>query len=236
MGKFVSGVVLSLSFFLSVSAKADLVSEYTFDQGYQDVKGNGPDLVSRGGEIVNGQYLFGDGKGLQLSLPDGNAYAVEIAFNYNAVDSRHYGAFMSFGSVKENQLYIVDRKLVYYGYGNNFRTGPELFSGEDIVFGLSRSAAGEFSYYLNGVEIVTSTDPSGVLSAGGANPLISFFTDNTIENISGGIYYIKTYSNEAGLSGNKSIIDAGGPLVGGAGLFLLMGAAFGSRREKFLMK
>ena len=235
MSKFISGLALSLCF-LSLSAEASLVSEYTFDQGYQDVNGNGPDLVSLGGETVNGQYLFGDGKGVQLSLPDGDAYAVEIAFNYNAILSYQYGAFMSFGSIKENQLYIVDRKLVYYGYGKEFRTGPELFSGEDIVFGLSRSVGGEFSYYLNGVEILTNTDPAGALSAGGANPLISFFSDNTAENISGSIYYIKTYSNEAGLSGNKSIVDAGGPLMGGAGLLFLMGTTFVSRREKLLIK
>lgn len=236
MNRLASSLVFFLCLVLSVSAKASLVSEYTFDSGYQDEKGNGPDLISNGGDIVGGEYLFRDGKGVQLSLPDGESYAIEVAFNYNALDSYKYGAFMSFGSVKESQLYIVDRKLVYYGYGQEFRTGPEFFAKENIVFGLSRSASGEFSYYLNGAKLLSSTDGDGGLIADGDESLVSFFIDNTTENISGSISYIKTYSQESGLLGDKSISDVSGPLVSGFGFLCLIGTAFGSRREKLLVK
>lgn len=214
----------------AVSANASLVSSYDFNGGFSDTLGANSDLTYLGHNVPDGILEFSEGNGVEMNgvIQDGGEYNLEVAFSFN--DSSGYNAFLSFNELNDSMLYIVNNRFLFYGKPSTYSSTQSMAPNTPIVFGLSRKQSGEFSYYLNGEKIKTEHDSENALLLTGENTKLSFFIDDSTENLTGELDYIRVYDNVADLVGERNAVLSDVPISFVFSGIALLGLGFYRRK------
>jgi hypothetical protein len=171
--------VLCLSCAKMLCAQTTVLVAHSYDltQSYFDQAG-GPSLVSLGGTLSSVGYTFAANQGLQLATPltDPGHYTIELNFAFDNISG--YRKILDFKSLGPDSGF-------YFYYGNlNFY--PAITSGQvDTTAGqpvevvLSRdSATQQFTGYVNGTQVITFSDTTGLAVLSSPATGLYFFIDD----------------------------------------------------------
>lgn len=197
------GLLFGLLFVIfAAPASAALIKSYDFNGNLADTLGNGLALVSFGGTISGGRYIFGFNQGLRLgsALPSTSSYAIEFKFEMTN-DPTFWNKLIDF----ENQtsdvgFYIGGDRLRFF---NDTTGGPDPIPlNTDVVATLTRNGATkEVTGLLNSVQQWSFIDTlnHGVSSVN----TLHFFMDDFVtgpatgpggrEHFAGSVDYIRIF-------------------------------------------
>lgn len=157
---------------VSFSSHAGLVHQYRFDGSLADDMA-GPSLVSLGGTVAGGSYVFGMNQGLDLNENLGSQYTLD--FVYNLASQSGYRKLVDFAAGgSDNGVYTRNGQTTLYVGGNN-AGGPAIANNVDSQLTVTRTAGGQVTAYLNKQRVLTYTDSSNALVFGN---VARFFKDD----------------------------------------------------------
>ena len=190
----------SISRFLIASAVfaqplcAHASSRYDFNGGFGDTTGAGPNLSPLGGKLNAGFYEFAPNQGLTLAWSgfDRATYDITIRFSFTTVGANAgYRKILDFdGRTTDEDLYVFNEHLEFVETTaargvEKLIDGPAgTFSPNQLVeLHLIRDGASQlFSASLNNVAQFSFKDVNGRAIFSGANPIATFFADDTVTN------------------------------------------------------
>ena len=193
-------VMFSFIVYLSASAfAATLTSAYEFEGNLQDsvINGVDPSMVTgtRGygnGSVVNGEFVFGFGQGLELTngFANINSYSVELYFRFDNVTG-YRNIFDPGSSRNDKSLYVYNSQLKWYPL--NHDTSSNYISANTyhhIV--MTRDSNGSLYGYVDGVMRINNVNAGTDAQVTGN--VAHFFEDNASSEMSAGAAkYITIY-------------------------------------------
>ncbi|HEY9191660.1 MAG TPA: PEP-CTERM sorting domain-containing protein [Methyloversatilis sp.] len=196
MKSFVLAAIFGVSFVIATpSQAADASHVYLLSGSLADQSG-GPSLAPIGdGTLMADGYAFDQGEGLSLAgVLIGDSYTIDLSFSFDAVGG--YRRILQFKDYTSDRgLYVLGGALNFY----NFVTGsPDSFAvGRPVQVTITRSAAGEFSGYVDGAEKIAFTDSGNDAVFSGPDSVAQFFVDDHAvggEMSGGKVSYIRTWN------------------------------------------
>ena len=144
---------------------------------------------------------FPQGNGLQLQPTTGvvanDAYAVVAQFRFDNVQG--YRRILDFkNGTSDGGLYVLDRRLVFYPQALGGTNAP-IAANTFVQVGLTRTAAGTVTGYVNGVKQFSFDDSMTQSAVIDSNNTLRFFQDNTSggatgEHSAGAVARIRLYN------------------------------------------
>ena len=171
--------------------------EYLFSGNLNDTNG-GPALISQGGSVTSGTYVFGVNQGLLLTDPslNTNSYTIELSFSFDTIGGfRRVLDFKNRGS--DTGLYAFSQSLNFF----NLVTAAEAdFTVDQFLHVvLTRDGATQLvSGYVNGQPRFSFADPGGLAIISGPNQELFFFVDDLAvanEASAGAVDFIRLYNH-----------------------------------------
>jgi hypothetical protein len=166
---------------------------YDLNGTYADALG-GPALTPQGGTLGATGYSFGGDQGPSLTgaLPT-SVYSIEMQFRIDDVSG--YRSLINFKDLgTDNGLYNQGGFLRLYQGGNIANSPAAVFSNNTLAhLILTRDAANTLVGYVDGVEAFTFADASGTATFTGPGNVGWFLNDNSGEEPSGFLDYIRVY-------------------------------------------
>ncbi len=215
MKSFALAAVLCTAVLAAAPSQAAVDSHvYLLNGSLADLSG-GPSLQKIGdGTLMMDGYAFDPGEGLSLSgVLTGASYTIDLSFSLDSVGG--YRRILQFKDYTSDRgLYVLGGALNFY----NFVTGSSdsFAPGQSVQVTVTRSDAGEFSGYVNGVEKIAFTDAGNDAVFSGPDAVAQFFVDDHAvggEMSGGRVSYIRTW-NRALSAGEVAALAAPVPEPG----------------------
>jgi hypothetical protein len=182
---FAAGLLL-----VSFSCHAGLVHQYRFDGSLADDIA-GPSIVSLGGTVAAGHYVFGMNEGLVLNENLGAQYTLD--FVYNLASQTSYRKLVDFAAgTSDNGVYTLNGQATLFINGP-LGGGAAIPNNTDSQLTVTRTGAGVVNAYLNKQLVLTHTDSSNALVFGN---VARFFMDDGVqgsEASSGEVDFLRIY-------------------------------------------
>jgi hypothetical protein len=169
---------------------------YELNGSYADTLG-GPAMAPQGGTLGPTGYNFGLGQGPSLgnaaSVINSSVYSLEMYFEIDQVSS--YRSLISFDNrTTDSGLYNNNANLTLYRGGNVAVSPTPVFAPNVMTHLLvTRDGSNNFTAYVNGVQQFTYADTQGVTTFSGPNNIIWLLRDNSGENASGFLDFVRIY-------------------------------------------
>ncbi|KAA5535416.1 hypothetical protein FYK55_28555, partial [Roseiconus nitratireducens] len=232
---------------VDMSADADLtdgteppaVSDYQFDGDLSDSLG-GPSLVSNGGTVQSGQYVFSANQGLKVenAIANPSEYSIELTFTWNSTSN--WKRLISFANLADDTgLYSINGQL--YFWPNAAGAAGAIQAGQEVTVLLTRDeSTREVVGYVNGIWQFSFIDSSNRAVFSAANNVAWFFQDNGSEEGSGSVNRIRIFDRVIksqsimGFFSSGSVVGAYADESGlnlGSGLQLQLQSAGGGELE-----
>jgi hypothetical protein len=188
------------------SARADVIADYQFHNSYASSVPGAPDLVpintvSFTTAIVDGQTTdvaaFTQGSGFRMDAPAGISaagYTVVILFSFDT--NGGYRKIMDFSDrVADAGLYNLNSQLDFYPVAAG--PGGTIPINTFVQVVLTRTASGQVTGYVDGVQQFTFTDTTGytVLATNAFNLLIDDFHTSEQEASAGQVARVRLYDS-----------------------------------------
>ncbi len=166
---------------LAVSG-ATLTADYRFNGNLNDSLPGGVALTSHGGTTGAGVYTFGAGQGLSVSnlLANGSEYSIGIRFELDVTSG--YRKLVDFKDLSSDCGQYVNGGLNFFCMDSGGSLAANTFY--DVV--LTRTAAGTYSTYVNGLFLWSEADGDNDSVFSGSK--MHFFIDDNARGgeVSGG--------------------------------------------------
>ncbi len=196
MKSFVLAAVLVASIAVATpSQAADESHVYLLNGSLADQSG-GPSLQLIGdGTLMADGYAFDQGEGLSLSsVLIGASYTIDLSFSFDSVGG--YRRILQFKDYTSDRgLYVLGGALNFYNFVSG--SSDSFAPGQPVQVTITRSAAGEFSGYVNGAEKIAFTDAGDDAVFSGPDSVAQFFVDDHAvggEMSGGKVSYISTWN------------------------------------------
>ena len=213
-----------LAVMAAAPAQAAVVHNYDLNGSLADSLG-GPSLTSLGGTLGATGYSFGANQGLSvsgLSISPSGYYGIEIAFSFSSLGG--YRKIIDFSSLTSDAgLYNLSSSLNFYPV----TTGPggAFLANTLATLLLTRTAAGQVTGFVNGIQQITFMDTTNLALASTLNFFVDDFATGQREASGGFVDYIR-------ISDDKAVssvpLPAGFPLLAAG----LAGLGLVSRRRR----
>lgn len=193
--KVIFSAILGSSLLLAASAAsaANPTHQFRLDGDLRDDMG-GASLIAQGGAVGTGGYSFGKNQGLSLTADLGSNYTIDFRFSFASYGG--YQKILDFsGLASDTGLYTVFSKYSFYPKSDNL--GPTAGNNELTRLTITRSQAGAFNLYRDGVRTGSFMDTQGNATQQGK--ILSFFMDDRAtggsESAAGYVDYIRTFNS-----------------------------------------
>jgi hypothetical protein len=224
--------------FVSFGSQAALVHQYRFDGSLADDQG-GPSLVSMGGTVTGGRYVFAMNEGLALNENLGGQYTLDFMYNFS--DQSSYRKLVDFaGGASDTGLYSLAGMLDLYTPPSNSAMTGAMTNNVDSQVTLTRDASGLMNGYVNQQLVLTYNDAGGAFAFGS---MARFFMDDGVtggEASGGQVDFLRIYNSAltanqvAALAGPRAPVNNNVPEPASTALVLagIGMLALGRRRQR----
>ena len=200
-------IAAGLAFAASADAQT-LTHRYELNGSFADALG-GPAMTPHGGTLDATGYRFGVNQGPSLvgALATGSVYGIEMYFSIDNVSG--WRSILNFKNLaSETGLYNYSDDLALWVNGTVKSKEGMFANGQLAHLVVGRSAAHEFSAYVNGQLAFTHTDPSGSTAFSAANNPIWILNDNGGEEPSGVLDFVRIYDAPLSAADVRARYDA----------------------------
>lgn len=223
-----------ISVIASASANAALLNAYEFDGDLSDSVGAGPDLVSLGGDVSGGSFVFGANQGLRLTngLADTSNFAIEFLWRGHQPTAFNFMKLIDFQNLTSDAGLYAEKFLARFNYlprVGDFNAFGSFTEDQDYLVGFERND-NQARVFIDGeLALTKALNPGESVPAGN---ILHFFVDDTLsrirqnsESIEGSVDFIRFHEDASTFSSVSSVpIPAAAPLlIAGVGLLFGLG-------------
>lgn len=223
MPNLIRALVCATSLGLCAPANAALIYNFDLNGSYANSAGPGS-ITPNGGTLGASGYNFGANQGLTINLGGAalNEYAIETRFSFDTTAG--YRKILDFlNRVSDTGLYMHSGTLNFYPVVS----GSGVFTpGQLDTLRLERTAAGQVTGYVNGVQQWTFSDGGGLAAFAPGNNINLFMDDFATgqgEASAGYVDFVRVFDTANGVIGGAvpepsawALMILGFGMVGGA--------------------